>query len=159
MLVRMVVCVFLAFAFVITGALFADAQKLKNVSPTKYETRAPAKNFDFHSAMPLAEWRRRTAAYNAHDIDAFIATYSQDIRIYEYPDTFLGKGTQRLRDIFGPQFAENDGSIIVHNQDVLEETVVSNETVTFYGTTEHNIGIYTVVDGLITEVRLIEPKE
>lgn len=103
--------------------------------------------------------QRRTAAYNAHDIDAFIATYSENVRIYEYPDTFLGEGTQRLRDIFGPQFAQNDGSIIVHRQDVLEQTVVSNETVTFYGTTEHNIGIYTVIDGLITEVRLIEPHE
>lgn len=103
--------------------------------------------------------QRRTAAYNAHDIDAFIATYSESVRIYEYPETFLGEGTQRLRDIFGPQFAQNDGSIIVHSQDVLEQTVVSNETVTFYGTTEHNIGIYTVIDGLITEVRLIEPHE
>lgn len=103
--------------------------------------------------------QRRTAAYNAHDIDAFIATYSENVRIYEYPDTFWGEGTQRLRDIFGPQFAQNDGLIIVHSQDVLEETVVSNETVTFYGTTEHNIGIYTVLDGLITEVRLTEPHE
>ncbi len=102
---------------------------------------------------------RRTAAYNAHDIDAFIATYADTVRIYEYPDTFLGEGTQRLRDIFGPQFAESDGKIVVHRQHALEHTVVSDETVTFYGTTEHNIGIYTVTDGLITEVRLIEPHE
>jgi len=108
---------------------------------------------------PLDVVQRRTAAYNAHNINAFIATYSEDVRIYEYPDKFLGEGTQRLRDIFGPQFAENDGSIIVHEQVVLEQTVVSNETVTFYGRTEHNIGIYTVSGGLITEVRLIEPHE
>ena len=112
---------------------------------------------DEQAALDVVQ--RRTAAYNAHDIDAFIATYSEDVRIYEYPDKFLGEGTQRLRDIFGPQFAENDGSIIIHEQDVLEQTVVSNETVTFYGTTEHNIGIYTVIDGLIAEVRLVEPHE
>ncbi|MHA7901559.1 MAG: hypothetical protein ACX94B_16980 [Henriciella sp.] len=66
MLVRMAVYVFLAFALATMGSLSADAQKLKNVSPTKYDTRAPAKNFDFYSAMPLAEWRR---SLSHQDID------------------------------------------------------------------------------------------
>lgn len=103
--------------------------------------------------------QKRTAAYNAHDIDAFIATYADNVRIYEYPDKFLGEGTERMRAIFGPQFAENDGEIVVHRQHALEHTVISDETVTFYGTTEHNIGIYMVKGGLITEVRLVEPEE
>lgn len=102
---------------------------------------------------------RRTAAYNEHDIEAFLATYDENVRIYEYPDKLLGEGTERMRRIFGPQFAENDGLIVLHSQHVLEHTVVSDETVTFYGNTEHNIGIYTVRDGLIVEVRLIEPAE
>ena len=102
---------------------------------------------------------RRTNAYNNHDIEAFLATYDENVRIYEYPDKLLGEGTDRMRRIFGPQFAENDGRIVVHAQHALENTVVSDETVTFYGNTEHNIGIYTVRDGLIVEVRLIEPAE
>jgi len=117
----------------------------------------PSINVSSDEKAALEVVQRSTAAYNTHDIDAFVETYADDVRIYEYPDKFLGEGTQRLRDIFGPQFAENDGTIFVHSQRVLEQTVVSDETVTFYGTTEHNIGIYTVVDGLITEVRLIEP--
>jgi hypothetical protein len=102
---------------------------------------------------------RRTNAYNDHDIEAFLATYDENVRIYEYPDKLLGEGTERMRRIFGPQFAENDGLINVHAAHGLENTVVSDETVTFYGNTEHNIGIYTVRDGLILEVRLIEPAE
>ena len=102
---------------------------------------------------------RRTNAYNDHDIEAFLATYDEQVRIYQYPDKFLGEGTDRMRRIFGPQFAENDGLIAVHSQHALEHTVVSDETVTFYGNTEHNIGIYTIRDGLIVEVRLIEPAE
>lgn len=66
MQVRVVVCVFLAFALATMGSLSADAEKLKKVSPTKYDTRAPAKNFAFHSAMPLAEWRR---SLSHQDID------------------------------------------------------------------------------------------
>ena len=101
---------------------------------------------------------RRTAAYNAHDIEAFLATYHQDLLVYEYPDKLLGQGTDRMRNIFGPQFAENDGTIVVHSRHALENVVLSDETVTFYGKTEHNVGIYTVEDGLIVEVRLIEPE-
>ena len=48
----------LVFALAVSFWTTADAQKLKNVSPTKYDTRAPAKNFAFHSATPLAEWRK-----------------------------------------------------------------------------------------------------
>ena len=57
------------FLFVAIGGFTspsAHAQKLKNVSPTKYETRAPAKDFAFRSAMPLAEWRR---SLTQQDID------------------------------------------------------------------------------------------
>ena len=100
---------------------------------------------------------RRTAAYNAHDIEAFLATYDENVRVYEYPDKFLGAGKDRMRRIFGPQFAENDGSIIVHIRHALENVVLSDETITFFGNTEHNIGVYTIEDGLIIEVRLIEP--
>ena len=107
----------------------------------------------------LAVVAQRTAAYNDHDIDEFLKTYDENVRIYEYPDRLLGEGTDRMRRIFGPQFAANDGSIIVHAQHALENVVISDETVSFYGTTEHNIGIYTIEDGLIVEVRLIEPAE
>jgi hypothetical protein len=102
---------------------------------------------------------RRTAAYNDHDIDAFLATYHENVRVYEYADRLLGKGTERMRRIFGPQFSANDGRIVVHARHALENTVVSDETVTFYGKTEHNIGVYTIEGGLIVEVRLIEPAE
>lgn len=102
---------------------------------------------------------RRTAAYNKHDIGAFLATYDAMVRVYEFPDKFLGVGRARMRDIFGPQFAENDGRVVVHSQHALGKIVVSDETTTVYGHTEHNIGIYTVSEGLIIEVRLIEPSE
>lgn len=55
---------------------------------------------------------RRTNAYNDHDIEAFLATYDENVRIYEYPDKLLGEGTERMRRIFGPQFAEKDGLIV-----------------------------------------------
>jgi hypothetical protein len=143
------------------AALVAAASVFSIASSPAQESRAndhlaAATSIEFEALSVIA---RRTNAYNDHDIEAFLATYDENVRIYEYPDKLLGEGTERMRRIFGPQFAENDGLIIVHAAHGLENTVVSDETVSFYGNSEHNIGIYTVRDGLIVEVRLIEPAE
>ncbi|MEO1481765.1 MAG: nuclear transport factor 2 family protein [Myxococcota bacterium] len=103
--------------------------------------------------------RKRTEAYNAHDLESFIASYDPMVRVYEYPETLLGTGVERMRKIFGPQFADGEGKIEVIRRRALEHTVISDEWVTLYGKSEHNIGIYTVRDGRIVEVRLVEPAE
>jgi hypothetical protein len=102
---------------------------------------------------------RRIGAYNMHDIEAFLATYAQGVRIYVYPDRFLGQGRERMRRIFGPQFARGDGVVRIINQHTLDSRVVSIEDVTIGNMLERNIAIYTIEDGLIAEVRLIEPGE
>lgn len=91
------------------------------------ETSAKRKVSNAERAM-LDVVAKRTAAYNKHDIEAFAATYDTDVRVYEYPDRFLGKGVERMKAIFGPQFAAGEGRIVVHRRLVLENTVVSDET-------------------------------
>lgn len=99
---------------------------------------------------------RRISAYNAHDIDAFLATYDENVRIVVYPDRVLGEGRERMRRIFGPQFEKGEGVITVLGQHVLENTVVSDEDIRIGARDDRNIAIYTIRNGLITEVRLIE---
>lgn len=140
---------------IITASVWLFAGLLANGS----EVGAHSTTTTDHERAALDVVARRTAAYNDHDIDAFLATYDAKVRVYEFPDKLLGVGKARMRDIFGPQFTENDGQIVVHSQHALDNTVVSDETTTVYGHTEHNIGIYTVSEGLIIEVRLIEPSE
>lgn len=99
---------------------------------------------------------RRIAAYNAHDIETFLATYDEDVRIIVYPERVLGEGRDRMRRIFGPQFAKGEGVIRVLGQHVLENTVVSHEDIRIGARDDRNIAIYTIRSGLIAEVRLIE---
>lgn len=98
----------------------------------------------------------RTRAVNANDIEAFLAVYHPEVRLYQYPERLLGTGTQRMRTIFGPLFATGRAAVTVHGQMVLEGTVVSQETLTLNGVSEDLISVYTVEDGQITQVRLIE---
>jgi len=102
---------------------------------------------------------RRVAAYNAHDIEAFLGTYTENVRIYVYPERLLGQGRERMRRIFGPQFARADGGVVVRQQSVLDNKVINVEDVTIAGGLERNIAIYTIENGLIAEVRLMEPGE
>ncbi len=107
----------------------------------------------------LAVVARRNEAVNANDIDGFLAAYHVDFAIYEYPDHLLGRGTDRMRDIFGPIFAGGNATVTVHRQMVLQNTVVSEETLSLNGIAEDLISIYTVEDAKITQVRLIELTE
>ncbi|MFF3002473.1 nuclear transport factor 2 family protein [Kitasatospora sp. NPDC057940] len=48
---------------------------------------------------------QQLAAYNSHDIDAFVATYAEDITIHRADGTRL-QGRQALRDRYSGQFAK-----------------------------------------------------
>jgi hypothetical protein len=108
-------------------------------------------------ANALSVVKRKTDAYNAHNLSDFLSVYHPDVRIYEYPDMLLGEGRGHLENIFKAQFDEEEGQIVVHSRHALENIVLSDESSTTWDHTEHLIGIYTVKDGLIVEVRLIEP--
>ncbi|MFJ8434147.1 nuclear transport factor 2 family protein [Kitasatospora sp. NPDC094019] len=48
---------------------------------------------------------RQLAAYNSHDIDAFIATYAEDVTVRRADGSLL-QGRPALRDRYAGQFAE-----------------------------------------------------
>jgi putative hydrolase of HD superfamily len=99
---------------------------------------------------------RRIDAFNAHDIDAYVAAHAENLGIYEYPDRQLASQREHLRRIFGPGLERGEGSVDVLGQWVLGNVVVSEEILKRPGRTEHLIILYTVENGLIAEYRLIE---
>ncbi|MFJ9953410.1 nuclear transport factor 2 family protein [Kitasatospora sp. NPDC091207] len=48
---------------------------------------------------------RQLAAYNSHDIDAFVATYAEDVTVHRADGSRL-RGRPALRDRYAGQFAE-----------------------------------------------------
>ncbi len=104
----------------------------------------------------LAIVQRRIEAFNEHDIEGYLSTHHPHVRIYRYPDTLLGEGRAHLRRVFGADFRNEVGRIEVGAQSVVDGTVVSEEYLTLYGPPEHLIAVYTVVQGQIVSIRLIE---
>ena len=107
------------------------------------------------SESPLAVVNKRMSCYNAHDLEGFLALYSPDIAIYDYPDTFFGRGIDHMRTIFAPLF-EAGVSVEIHHQLVSDSYVINEETVSYpdKGPT-HYVSVYQVRDGKITDVRFI----
>ncbi len=101
---------------------------------------------------------KRIDGYNNHDVDAYLAAHDEDLEIYEYPDKSIGHGRSHLKKIFGPMLEQGKGKIIVKHQTAIGNTVVSEEYVSFGGPDlQHIVAIYTVENGLIKTVRLVEP--
>ncbi len=100
--------------------------------------------------------QRQLNAYNAHDLEAFVACYAPDAKLYGYPETLMSTGHADIRARYGPRFAA--GSTLharVVNRMAMSNVVIDHERVTGLdgGKTLEAIAIYEVRDGLIQAVR------
>ena len=98
---------------------------------------------------------QRMIAYNDHDIERFMALYSDDIEIYTYPDQLLGQGKKHLRKLFEPMFEEGVVNVKIHGQFVKDSYVVNHETVDYGESETEYVSVYEVRDGLIRSVRFV----
>jgi hypothetical protein len=110
-----------------------------------------------YAETPLEVVNTRMEAHNNHDLEKFLEIYSDDIRVYDYPDTPLGKkGKEHIKSIFGPLFEEQSVETEIHHQMTNGKYVVNRETVVREGKTTEYISIYEVEGGLIQSVRFIK---
>jgi len=96
---------------------------------------------------------RQLAAYNARDIDAFMANWAEDALYFEHPDKLLASGAAAIRTRHAERFREPDlhGRLIhrmaVGNK-VVDHEVVTRNFPEGRGSIEV-IAIYEVADGKI----------
>jgi imidazolonepropionase-like amidohydrolase len=103
--------------------------------------------------------QRQLNAYNARDLDAFIATYHPDARLYDFPDTLLRQGHDALREVYGRLFTQVPAlHAQVPRRIAMGDYVIDEEVVTGLpeGRTLNATAIYEVRDGLISRVWLID---
>ncbi|HEX8954943.1 MAG TPA: nuclear transport factor 2 family protein [Burkholderiaceae bacterium] len=103
--------------------------------------------------------QRQLDAYNAKDLEAWLATYAPDARQYEFPATLLADGHEQIRTRSAPRFQEPDLHAKLLSRSVLDEVVIDHEEVTRNFPegrgTIRLICIYRVRDGLIREASFV----
>jgi hypothetical protein len=104
---------------------------------------------------PEAVVQSQLDAYNAHDLDAFAATYADTVQIFRHPGQPMLQGRAALRALYGPLFQAGPKARLVHRQ-VLGDQVADVEAITLGGR-EHccALAIYKVEGGLITRVDFV----
>jgi hypothetical protein len=105
------------------------------------------------SLAPEAVVQNQLDAYNAHDVDALVASYADDAKLFEHPATLLASGTVQLRERFSLRLQEPNLHARLLKRMVMGNFVVDHELVTGAfpegpGTVEL-IATYEVVSGRI----------
>jgi hypothetical protein len=96
-------------------------------------------------------------AYNARDLEAFVACYAPDVAIEDGEGRELSRGLEQLRADYGQLFAQSPGlhCQVIHRTHV-GDYVIDEEIVTGRGANPiHAVAIYRVEQGLIAHVRFL----
>jgi hypothetical protein len=101
--------------------------------------------------------QKQLEAYNNRDIDAFMATYSQDIKLYNYPNELTTEGQEQMRKSYKEWFDKTpDLNAHIKKRMVIGNKVIDEEQVTANGQIFHAIAIYEIENGLIKKVTFIQ---
>lgn len=106
----------------------------------------------------LAE--RQLAAYNARDLDAFVACFADDVEVYGFPGALSLKGQADFRARYAERFKSEGLKAIAVHRAVIGARVIDHERVWLEGPAKSEpvdlIVIYTVRDGHIARVDFIK---
>lgn len=105
--------------------------------------------------------QQQVNAYNARDLEAFIATYSPDIKLYTYPDKLENTGHEEMRKTYGELFKRVPKlHCEIVNRIAQGNFVIDHERVTGLpnGRIINAVAIYEVRDNLIQRVWFVPEK-
>ena len=110
---------------------------------------------------PAAVVQGQLDAYNARDIDAFLAFYAEDVRVDRHDGTVIVEGREAMRPIYTDLFEQSpELDCALLDRTVSGSLVIDHEFVTGMrgGAPVRAVAIYEVSDGLIRRVSF-GPKE
>ncbi|WP_299764249.1 amidohydrolase family protein [uncultured Dokdonia sp.] len=101
--------------------------------------------------------QRQVNAYNARDIDAFIATYADDVEFFNFPNEPGSKGKEALRNQFNAMFKRVPNLYCeIKKRIVIGNKVIDREHVRFGDQYSDVVAIYEIENGKISKVTFLE---
>jgi hypothetical protein len=73
--------------------------------------------------------QKQLDAYNARDMDAFLATYADEVELFRFPNTPSAKGKEEMRKNYTARFSDPILHCIIVKRIVMGNTVIDHERV------------------------------
>jgi hypothetical protein len=112
---------------------------------------------------PEAVVQQQLDAYNARDVDAFLATYEDNAALFGFPATSIFSGKEEMRKRSISLFNDTILHCVVDKRIVMENIVIDHERVRVTlpegPAVMEAIAIYEVHDGKIAKVTFISGKK
>lgn len=97
--------------------------------------------------------QEQVEAYNRHDIEAFLKTYSPAVKLYDFPDKETASGLDVMRERYGKLFQrEPDLHVRIARRIVQGDCVIDHEEVSLGTRRFTAVAIYRVKGDRITAV-------
>lgn len=104
---------------------------------------------------PEAVVQRQLNAYNARNLQAFMATYSNDVELYNYPNQLIGKGMEAIKNYEGFFSRTPNLYCEIQKRIVIGNKVIDHERVRAGNNTLNAVAVYEVKNGKIIKVTFI----
>lgn len=108
-------------------------------------------------AQPEQIVQIQVEAYNNRDIEAFLDTYAQDVKIYNYPNILLYEGKDEMRKIYTSLFEETPNLFCeIKKRIVINNKVIDEEYVRYNNHFLSAVAIYEVKENKIIKVTFLK---
>lgn len=95
-------------------------------------------------------------AYNKRDIEGFLQTYTQDIKLYNFPNELKSEGIEKMREGYSGYFESTpDLYCEIKNRIVIGNKVIDEEYITANGNNFSAVAIYEIENGKIAKVTFL----
>ncbi|HZI53004.1 MAG TPA: SgcJ/EcaC family oxidoreductase, partial [Chitinophagaceae bacterium] len=106
---------------------------------------------------PEAVVQRQINAYNAHNIEAFLNTYADDIELYDFHSNRPDKGKEAMRKNYEAMFKQTPNLYCeIEKRIVMGNKIIDKEKVRAGNNIIHAVAVYEVEKGKIKKVTFIQ---
>ena len=105
---------------------------------------------------PLQIVDRQLRAYNQGNIDAFVGTYSKDIKVHSFGGGIMISGERDLRENYSELFKNGGVNCSIEKRMTMGNAVIDYEIISGGVVTARALAVYEVEAGLISRVSLLQ---
>ena len=82
------------------------------------------------SSDPESIIQKQVDAYNAHDVEAFVANYADDAELFMHPSELIAKGSAQIRERYAKRFRDAKPHAVIPKRIVMGQIVIDQEEIT-----------------------------